>query len=120
MIPNAILRRERLKAGVSQGELARRMGRDQAWVSRTERGAYAVTVTDYTAWMQALGLIVSLDPLPPDDIMGRFREVVAAMNPEQVETLLTLARLIGRITPRVLRGLILFAESQAQAETAAG
>lgn len=71
MNPSAVLKRQRIKAGVPQAELARRMNRDQAWVSRTERGAYAVSVADYLAWMQALGLTVSLEPVPDEDVIGR-------------------------------------------------
>lgn len=120
MNPSAVLKRQRIKAGVPQAELARRMNRDQAWVSRTERGAYAVSVADYLAWMQALGLTVSLEPVPDEDVIGQLREAIATMDASQVETLLTLAKLIHAVPPRILRGLVIFAESQAQADATAG
>lgn len=46
-------RRER--RGVSQEALALQLGRDQAFVSRTERGQRRTTVRDLVVWLDALG-----------------------------------------------------------------
>ena len=46
-------RRER--RGVSQDALAIQLGRDQAFVSRTESGQRRITARDLVAWLAALG-----------------------------------------------------------------
>lgn len=120
MSPSEMMRAARLAAGVSQTELAERLGRNQASISRAERGDTDVTVPEYIAWMQALGLSVSFAPLPKDDAIGRLRTAFYSMGKDHQDTLLTLAELLPRIPMRILRGLILFAESQAQADTKVG
>ena len=63
------LKRFRLKAGISQGALAAKMGVDRAHVSAMERGQQNVTIV--TLWHVALALEVKpaalLDDRPRED-----------------------------------------------------
>jgi transcriptional regulator with XRE-family HTH domain len=51
----ALLKKTRLDAGVSQVELARRLGRPQPFISYIERGERRVDVIEFCAIMRALG-----------------------------------------------------------------
>jgi transcriptional regulator with XRE-family HTH domain len=69
----ASLRDARLKAGVSQVELALRIGKPQQFVSLIEQGVRRVDVVEYVAVMRALGQdpIVALTALArgfPNDL----------------------------------------------------
>lgn len=50
----AILRETRVKAGVSQNELARRLGRPQSWVEKCESGARRVDFVELIQIAKAL------------------------------------------------------------------
>jgi transcriptional regulator with XRE-family HTH domain len=50
------VREARRKAGVSQTELARRLGKTQQFVSFIERGVRRVDLVEYYAVMKALGV----------------------------------------------------------------
>ena len=61
----------RRAAGVSQTELADRLGKSQPWVSYAERGVRRLDVIEFYAWVRALGADPSevfrqlTDGLPP-------------------------------------------------------
>lgn len=117
---HATMRRLRKQQGVSQSQMAALMGRDQAWVSHTERGNYSVSVADYVARCEALGARIDLDPLPDADVARKLAAVIAMLDADQVEALLLIARIMPRLPDRVVHGLVLFAESQAQADDTSG
>jgi transcriptional regulator with XRE-family HTH domain len=56
----AFMKQARLDAGVSQAELAGRLGKPQQFVSSVELGVRRVDVVEFCAIMQALGLDPSL------------------------------------------------------------
>lgn len=51
-----MLRKARLEAGVTQIELAQRLGKPQSFVSKVETGERRVDVIDFLAIAHALGL----------------------------------------------------------------
>ena len=74
------LRRMRKRQGVSQGELARRVGSHQPQVSAWETGKKPVTVAQLAALLDALGLVLRLDadpkPAPGAEGGDRFSAVM--------------------------------------------
>lgn len=58
------LRRMRKRQGVSQGDLARRVGSHQPQLSAWETGKKQVTVAQLAALLDALGLVLKLDADP--------------------------------------------------------
>ena len=63
----ALLRDARRKAGVTQVELARRLGRAQSLVSAIERGIRRVDVVEFAALARAL----DLDPVALFEIIAK-------------------------------------------------
>lgn len=55
------LRRRRLEAGVSIGELARRMGTDRSRISEIENGRGGLTLKRLYQYAEALGLSVTIN-----------------------------------------------------------
>lgn len=53
------MRRVREESGFSQEALATQLGRDQPWVSKTERGTRRIQLAEFLMWLDALGLSVS-------------------------------------------------------------
>lgn len=51
----AVLFETRTKSGLSQTELAKRLGKDQTFVSLIERGQRRVDVTEFVALARAMG-----------------------------------------------------------------
>lgn len=49
------LREARQRSGLSQEQLAKRIGQDQAFVSKAERGVRRVDVVELRQWVRALG-----------------------------------------------------------------
>lgn len=68
----ALLLEARQQAGVSQGELAKRLGRPQPFVSYIERGERRIDVIEFYAIMAALGA----------DPVQKFAELVERVGPE--------------------------------------
>ena len=66
-----ILREARKEAGLTQSELARRIGADKAYVSKVEHGRTVPTVSSFYKIVAALGMQVVLTKLPP--IISRLR-----------------------------------------------
>ena len=65
------LRSNREQAGLSQAELARRLGLPQQFVSRAELGVRRIDVVEYYVIMNALGVD------PAEAILALFREFPA-------------------------------------------
>lgn len=62
------LREARERAGLSQADVAARLGMTQSYVSRVERGDQNITLSACAAFAQAVGCIFStvLTPAAPD------------------------------------------------------
>lgn len=60
----------RTEAGLTQEELASRMGRHFTWVSKVERGTRRLDVVELCEMADALGV----DPV---EVMHRFRKLIA-------------------------------------------
>ncbi len=87
-----VIRRARRRAGISQAELARRLGTKQPVVARWESGARAPTLATVSRAVEACGLaldvaVVELDPgedalllewqrMSPADRVGRNEEML--------------------------------------------
>ncbi len=67
----ARLRASRTKRGISQKELARRLGRDQAFVSKVERCERRLDVLELMLVCRALGVpLAALVPTEFEDLLG--------------------------------------------------
>ena len=65
------LRRVREESGFSQEALATQLGRDQPWVSKTERGTRRIRLAEFLMWLDVLGLSVSEVADELDDLWVR-------------------------------------------------
>lgn len=88
------IRLARMKAGASQGDLARRMRYAQSVVSRWEAGRHLPTLDDYIRLADALevdpvALLASALPRP-DDPMKQAVEAIRKLPPQQVDAILGL------------------------------
>ena len=54
----ALLRSMRTEAGITQDQLAERLGRAQTWVSKTELGERRIDLEELRQWSDALGVDV--------------------------------------------------------------
>lgn len=52
----SLLRSERERVGVTQVEMAKRLGETQSFVSKCERGERRLDVVELRSWCQALGI----------------------------------------------------------------
>ncbi|QDJ38366.1 transcriptional regulator [Bordetella hinzii] len=50
------LKQMRLQAGLTQGQLASRLGKLQSYVSKIERGERYIDLVEFLAWCQACGI----------------------------------------------------------------
>jgi transcriptional regulator with XRE-family HTH domain len=57
----------RREAGLSQAQLARRVGCGQQYVSGIERGAYPISLLTMVRFVSALGLELRIGIVPPRD-----------------------------------------------------
>ena len=55
----ALLKDARLKAGLSQKDIAERIGETQSFVSKCERGERRIDVLELRVWCDAIGLNLS-------------------------------------------------------------
>jgi transcriptional regulator with XRE-family HTH domain len=108
------LREARKRAGLSQAEVAARLGIGQAYVSRVERGAQNITLSYCVRFAQAVGCTVSTEVIPPnprdrDGASGlgefgrRLREARRQAGLSQVELAARLGMTQGYVS-RVERG----------------
>lgn len=86
----ALIREARLRAGLTQAELADRTGRDRSVVARWEQGVVAPSVETLVELVRACGFDLPLE-LAPRDISGADRlKKNAMLSPERrVTRLLT-------------------------------
>jgi transcriptional regulator with XRE-family HTH domain len=62
----SLIREARLRAGLTQAELAERTGRDRSVIARWEQGAVAPSVETLVELVRACGLDLPLDLVPYD------------------------------------------------------
>ena len=59
-----ILLQARKKAGMTQSEVAKRIGATKSYISRIERGKIVPTVASFYRIVSALGMQVEINPIP--------------------------------------------------------
>jgi transcriptional regulator with XRE-family HTH domain len=78
-----LIREARLRAGLTQTELASRSGRDRAVIARWEQAVVAPSIETLLEIVRACGFDLSLELLPQDD-SGRDRlQKNARLSPER-------------------------------------
>jgi transcriptional regulator with XRE-family HTH domain len=95
----ALIREARLRAGLTQAELAERTGRDRSVVARWEQGVVAPSVETLTELIRACGFDLPLE-LVPYDLSGVDRlKKNAMLSPER-----RVARLLSAVEREEARG----------------
>jgi transcriptional regulator with XRE-family HTH domain len=87
----SLLREARLRAGLSQGELGERIGKDRAQIARWERDANSPPYEVLRTLVRACGFDLSPELVPYDPRASEPPKVVRAMSPQD-----RLARMIER------------------------
>lgn len=87
----ALIREARRRAGLTQAELARRMGTSQSAVARWERGRQSPSFDTVIRALRACGLDLDIHLVAYDDSDASLFEGYLAMTPDQrVQSLLNL------------------------------
>jgi transcriptional regulator with XRE-family HTH domain len=95
----ALIREARLRAGLTQAELAERTGRDRSVVARWEQGVVAPSVETLIELVRACGFDLPLE-LVPHDVSGVDRlKKNAMLSPER-----RVARLLSAVEREEARG----------------
>ena len=95
----ALIREARLRAGLTQAELAERTGRDRSVVARWEQGVVAPSVETLIELVRACGFDLPLE-LVPHDVSGVDRlKKNAMLSPER-----RVARLLATVEREEARG----------------
>ena len=79
----ALIREARLRAGLTQTELARRAGRDRSVVARWEQGAVAPSVETLVELVRACGFDLPLELVAYDTEGDRRLEKNVLLSPER-------------------------------------
>jgi transcriptional regulator with XRE-family HTH domain len=83
MTGGELVREARLRVGISQAELGRRLGVPQSTVARWERGAARPAYDSVVAAIRACGLDLSIAVVPYDDSIDDLIDAHLRMSPEQ-------------------------------------
>lgn len=96
-----IVRRCRRNAGISQRELARRIGTAQPAVSRWERGHDEPRLSTLDAVARACGTTLSISMRPSDDTvdLAQLRQNLALTPDERLASVTNLGRLVASARP---------------------
>jgi transcriptional regulator with XRE-family HTH domain len=78
-----IIREARLRAGLTQAELAERAGRDRTVVARWEQGLVAPSVDTLVELVQACGFDLPLEIVPYDDTADAAIKDAAIVPPDR-------------------------------------
>jgi len=79
----AIIREARLRAGLTQAELAKRTGRERSVIARWEQGAVSPSVDTLLTLVEACGFDLPLELVPTEPVDdGRLRRNVL-LSPER-------------------------------------
>jgi transcriptional regulator with XRE-family HTH domain len=99
-----LLREARLRAGISQAELGRRVGRPASAISRWERGSVKPSLETLRELIRACGLEVTLGLATYDDSYVRDIEMSLALPPaERVRRAVAAANALERLRPAIER-----------------
>lgn len=77
-----LLRQAREKAGISQVELAAKLGRNQSYVSKSERGAQGIEVDELIDYCRAVGV-------KPGDVLNGLEDFASILLKPSNDTLPT-------------------------------
>ena len=93
------LREARKRAGLSQAEVATRLGIGQTYVSRVERGTENITLSACVRFAQAVGCIFSTEFTPPKprDSDGGIAEFARRLREERIRAGLSQTALAARL-----------------------
>src|SRR5713101_7750277 len=83
MRSGAVIREARLRAGLSQYELAERCGRKRGVIARWEQGAVAPSVETLIELVRACGFDLPLELVPYDPSAGERLRKNALLSPER-------------------------------------
>ena len=78
-----LIREARLRAGLTQYQLAERTGRDRAVIARWERGAVAPSVETLVELVAACGFDLALELVPRDTSTREQVRKTAPLTPER-------------------------------------
>ncbi len=102
MLSGSLIREARKRAGLTQTELAQRLGKSQSEIGRWERGEVKPSLETVRAVIHACGLEVTLGLAESDDSLARPLARTRAMTPaERVRHAVGRARVARRIRTRV-------------------
>ena len=79
----AIIREARLRAGLTQGELAERTGRERSVIARWEQGAVAPSVETVLALVEACGFDLPLELVPAEPVEDERLRKNLLLSPER-------------------------------------
>jgi transcriptional regulator with XRE-family HTH domain len=86
----SLIREARLRAGLTQAELAERTGRDRSVIARWEQAVVAPSLETLLELVRACGFVLPLELEPHDDErVGRLRKNVRLSPERRVRRLLT-------------------------------
>jgi len=93
-----LLREARLRAGLTQADLAERTGRDRSVIARWEQGVVAPSVETLTDLVRACGFDLPLELVRYDASADKELRKTALLSPER--RLSTMLRDLDRLTDR--------------------
>jgi len=92
-----LIREARLRAGLTQYELAERTGRDRSVIARWEQGAVAPSIETLVELVRACGFDLPLELVPHDTAQRERLRKTALLSPERrVQRLLQAERKAAR------------------------
>ncbi|MFN8531848.1 MAG: helix-turn-helix transcriptional regulator, partial [Anaerolineae bacterium] len=82
------VRRARMDAGITQGQLAKTLGVSQGVISNVENGVSTLDVPDLPTWAAALGKPIMFffldEPLPPEERAAAILDLLSTKQRERV------------------------------------
>jgi transcriptional regulator with XRE-family HTH domain len=87
----SLLREARLRAGLSQGDLGERVGKDRAQIARWERDGNSPPYETLRTLIRACGFDLSTELVPYDDSPNAQIEALRELSPQE-----RLVRMLGR------------------------
>jgi hypothetical protein len=94
----ALLREARLRAGLSQVELAARSAKDRVQIGRYEAGAVAPSLDTLVELIRACGFDLPLELAPLDERIETSLPELLRLSPER-----RLERMLGQLEPKNVR-----------------